>query len=290
MNGNKASAYAARINRVCDYIYQHLDEELTLDKLSQLAHFSKFHFHRQFSDYTGMTINRFIQLMRLKRASYRLAFDKEDRITDIAFDAQFENPESFSRAFKNTFGQTPSQFRTEPNWPAWNARVQLPLANSERNLNMNIKIVDFENTKVAVLEHRAPPDRVYETVGQFVNWRKTSKLSPPNTSKTFGIIYDDPASTPPDEFRFDLCGSVNTDVPENSQGIKNGLIAGGRCAVTRHNGSLDNIGDRVRNLYGKWLPQSGEELRDAPCFFHYLNLITDVEEHELITDIYLPLK
>jgi len=43
-------------------------------------------------------------------------------------------------------------------------------------------------------------------------------------------------------------------------------------------------------LYGKWLPESGEELRDVPAFFHYLNLIADVDEHELQTGIYLPLK
>jgi len=46
----------------------------------------------------------------------------------------------------------------------------------------------------------------------------------------------------------------------------------------------------VRYLYGVWLPASGEELRDFPCFFHYVNLFPYVAEHELVTDIYLPLK
>lgn len=122
---SKASAYNARINRVYEYIEQHLDEKMSLDKLCQIAYFSKFHFHRQFSEYTGITLNRFIQLMRLKRASYRLAFDKDDKIIDIALDAQFENPESFSRAFKSTFKQTPSQFRAEPDWQKWNDVVRI---------------------------------------------------------------------------------------------------------------------------------------------------------------------
>ncbi|MHB1285572.1 MAG: GyrI-like domain-containing protein [Leptospirales bacterium] len=38
------------------------------------------------------------------------------------------------------------------------------------------------------------------------------------------------------------------------------------------------------------MPESGEDLRDFPLYFHYLNLITETPEHELITDIYLPLK
>jgi len=111
-----------------------------------------------------------------------------------------------------------------------------------------------------------------------------------NSSQTYGIVYDNPETTAPEKFRFDLCGSVEQDVPTNLQGVKNGIIRGGRCAVLRHNGSHQHLGNSVRYLYAKWLPDSGEELRDDPCFFHYLNLITQVKEHELKTDIYLPLK
>ncbi len=294
MYQTKVKIYEERINRICDYICQHLTEELSLEFLSDLAHFSKFHFHRQFSEYTGITLGRFIQLMRLKRASYQLAFDKNERIIDIALEAQFENPESFSRAFKNAFNQTPSQFRIEPQWPEWHTKVRLQKYKDERinimNTKAEIKVVDFKKTNIALLEHRAPPDRVYESVIKFIEWRKQSKISPVKSSKTFGIIYDDPKTTPANEFRFDICGSTQQDIPTNSSNIKQGEIPGGRCAVLRHNGSIENIGKAVRYMYGTWLPESGEELRDYPCFFHYLNLITDVEEHELQTDIYLPLK
>lgn len=290
MSNRKANAYSARMNHVFEYIYQHLDEDLTLEKMSRVAHFSRFHFHRQFSEYCGMTLSRFVQLMRLKRASYRLVFDRDDRITDIALEARFENPESFSRAFKQVFGQTPSQFRTEPDWPNWHDRIQIHLPRVERTHDMNIKIVDFEETRVAVLEHRGSPDRVMDSVGLFRQWRKQSRLSPVRTSKSFGIIYDDPENTPPEQFRFDICGSVTGEVPANPQNIKSGVIPAGRCAVTRHYGSLDNVRDSVIPLYRDWLPQSGEELRDYPLFFEYLNLIPDVDEHELETDIYLPLK
>ncbi len=290
LSGTTARNYAERLHRVCDYIYQHLDDDLSLEQLSQVAHFSKYHFHRQFSEYTGISVSRFIQLMRLKRASYRLAFDQDDKIIDIALEAQFENPESFSRAFKNAFGQTPSQFRAQPEWPQWHSKYQFAQPTEEGNIAMEIKLIEFKPTKVAVLQHRAAPDRIYDSVSKFIEWRKQSKLSPVSTSRTFGIIYDDPKTKPGDDFRFDICGSIEVDVPANPQGIITGQIAGGRCAVLRHHGSLDNVSDKMYYLYGKWLPESGEELRDAPAFFHYLNLITDVEEHALQTDIYLPLK
>jgi AraC family transcriptional regulator len=50
------------------------------------------------------------------------------------------------------------------------------------------------------------------------------------------------------------------------------------------------MGESIYPLYRDWLPQSGEYLRDFPLYFHYLNLITETPEHDLVTDIYLPLK
>jgi AraC family transcriptional regulator len=45
-----AEKYRARLRRVLDYIDAHLNEELTVERLSGIAAFSKFHFHRQFTE------------------------------------------------------------------------------------------------------------------------------------------------------------------------------------------------------------------------------------------------
>ena len=287
MNEPKASAYAERFNKVLDYIDKHLDEELSTAVLSRVANFSKFHFHRQFHEYAGINVFKYVQLMRLRRASYRLVFSKHTRIIDIGLEAGFENPESFSRAFKNTFGQTPSQFRRSPAWQPWVTQYRLPIR--ERKQNMNVNIVEFEETRVAALEHRGAAELVNDSARVFIEWRKTSGLSPVKTSKTFGIAYDDPETTEPERFRFDICGSVSAPVPNNPQNVVTKMIPGGRCAVVRHFGSHDRIGESVYALYREWLPLSGEDLRDFPLFFHYLNLIPETPEHELVTDIYLPL-
>lgn len=280
--------YMKRFETVFDYIETHLDEPLNVDQLSELAHFSKFHFHRQFAACTGINVARYIQLLRLKRASYQLVFAAQRRITDIALEAGFENPESFTRAFKKAFGQTPSQFRRQPAWHSWSDRYRFQ--KRERNLNMEVEVVDFETTQVAVVEHRGDPARVNESAQRFVEWRKVTGLSPVASSDTFGIAYDDPNTTEPEQFRFDIGGEVETIVPANSQGVINKVIPGGRCARLRHLGSHERLGESAYYLYRDWLPQSGEELRDFPLFFLYQNLITDTPEHELITDLYLPLK
>ena len=155
---------------------------------------------------------------------------------------------------------------------------------------MDVRIIDFPDTLIAALEHRGPADLVNDSAGQFIAWRRQSGLSPVTQSQTFGIVYDNPDTTPPEDFRFDICGSVDAPVPANPQGVVTKQMPGGRCAVVRHHGAHERLGESIYPLYRDWLPGSGEELRDFPLFFHYLNLMPDTPEHELVTDIYLPLK
>ena len=288
MNDAITTAYRERFSMVCDYIARHLDEPLTLEKLSALACCSPYHFHRQFLAFSGQPLYRYIQWLRLRRASWRLAFNPQDKVIDIALDAGFQSPESFSRAFRSALGKSPRQFRQRPDWLDWHQRV--PKMASQELKTMEVKIVDFPHTQVAMLQHRGSPALVNDSAATFIAWRKRTGLSPVSESQTFGIAWDDPATTSAEAFRFDICGSVTTAIPENDFGVINGEIAGGRYAVGRHSGSLDNLSQTVWAMFRDWLPGSGETLRDAPVFFHYLNFINDVPEHQLQTDIYLPLR
>ncbi len=280
--------YQKQMMEVCDYIYSHLDEELTVDKLSKVAHFSKFHFHRQFSYFMGISVSKYIQQLRMKRASYQLYFDKEKSILDVALDARFEYPESFSRAFKKEFEQSPSEFRNQADWLLWNKKYRRVNAPMEKN--MRVEIQSLPQTNIAVFEHRGSPNQVNQSAQQFIHWRKSSGLSPIKTSRTFGLAYDDPQTVASNDFRFDICGEIATPIEENEFGIVNKIIPSGRYAVLRHLGSHDNLDITVRSLFSDWLPNSDETLGDFPIIFHYLNFFPEVTENELITDVFLLLE
>ena len=172
MNDIKASpAYVGRFQRVCRYIARHLDEPLSLETLSAIAHSSPYHFHRQFSAYTGIPLYRYIQWLRLRRACWRLAFNPRDKVIDIALDAGFQNAESFSRAFRTAFDQSPTQFRQQPDWAEWHRRV--PKHTLQEQTSMDVNIISFPTTRIAVLQHRGSPDLVNTTAARFIAWRKS---------------------------------------------------------------------------------------------------------------------
>jgi len=186
-------------------------------------------------------------------------------VIDIALDAGFDNHESFSRAFKKNFKQTPSQFRNDPQWKPWHEPYNL--ITYKGNNIMQVNIVNLEEAKVAVLEHRGDARLLNNSVQKFIAWRKETGLSPITSSQSYGVVYDDPNNTEPDKFRFDICETVESKVPNNAFGVTNKTISGGRYAVLQHKGSHDLMDSKIYDLYGKWLPESKEELRDAPLFF-----------------------
>jgi len=152
-----------------------------------------------------------------------------------------------------------------------------------------VTIITTTDIKVAVLEHRGPPQLLSDSIRKFIEWRKQNNL-PPKLNATFNILYEDPETVEPDQYRTDLCVATGKDVSSNASGIVSKVIPGGRCAVLRHIGSDDLLGASISYLYSAWLPESGEEPRDFPPYLQRVRMFPDVAEHEAIIDIFLPLK
>ncbi|BAE51562.1 DNA gyrase inhibitor [Paramagnetospirillum magneticum AMB-1] len=153
----------------------------------------------------------------------------------------------------------------------------------------SVRIVQFPETRVAVMTHRGDPARIGETIRRFIDWRKAHGL-PPRTHATFNILHGAPDQGAPGDFRLDLCVATDRAVTEDGSGVVAGLLAGGRCAVLRHVGPDDALGAAFACLYGQWLPDSGEELRGDPPFLQRVAFFPDVPEHEAVVDIFLPLR
>jgi AraC family transcriptional regulator len=287
--------YHARMQRVLDYIDQHLDGDLDLETMSRVAAFSKFHFHRQFTAIFEMSVHRYVQLARMKRASHRLVAENAQSVTDIAMDAGYDAPDAFARAFRRRLGQSPSSFRKSPDWDPWLAAFG-PLDHARSKLMQiiftpdDVQIRDVPPTPVAVLEHRGDRAKLGETRERFITWRKAAGLSP-ETNPTFMVFRSERLPANPADYSMDLCAGTDGPVEPNDQQMKPGVIPGGRCAVLRYPGNTNNLEPAALYLYRDWLPASGEEARDFPIYSQRrLSLIPEASAHEVVLELFLPLK
>ncbi|WP_419694377.1 AraC family transcriptional regulator [Mesorhizobium muleiense] len=284
--------YHTRMKRVLNYIDRHLEDDLGLDTLSAVAALSKYHFHRQFRGYFGISVHRYVQLVRMKRAGQVLAFKDEASVTETALDVGYDAPDAFARAFRKSFGQLPSAFRDTPDWEVWFASLW-PLTNARSKLMKtayslaDVNLIDVPETPVAVLQHRGNPALVAETIQKFIAWRRAAGLSAAS-SATYNVFHSDSDITPPDEFRLDICAATDRKIEMNDQGVEAGVLPAGRCAVLRAIGA-ENVEPAIEFLYRDWLPASGEALRDFPLYCQRVSFVPMVAEHEAITDIFLPL-
>jgi AraC family transcriptional regulator len=102
--------YYARINDVRQYIREHIDEPLSREVLAAVAGFSVPHFHRIFTACVGENIAGYVRRVRMERAGRKLRMGAVD-ITEVALAAGYDTHAAFSKAFKQQFGLSPSEFR-----------------------------------------------------------------------------------------------------------------------------------------------------------------------------------
>jgi AraC-like DNA-binding protein len=98
------------LNQVKDYMDHHYIEELTVEKLSTLAHMSMSSFAHQFKKRSGFSPVQYIIRLRVGKAQ-QLLFSTDDSITDISMQVGFDNLSYFNNQFKKFTGMSPQNYR-----------------------------------------------------------------------------------------------------------------------------------------------------------------------------------
>lgn len=102
-----------QIQQTIEYIEAHLHEELTIDSLATMAALSPFYYQRLFRRLVKKPVAEYIKLRRMAMATTALQ-QSNRRILDVALDLGFCSHEHFTRTFKDTFGMTPEDYRSNP--------------------------------------------------------------------------------------------------------------------------------------------------------------------------------
>ncbi len=96
------------ITDIIEYINNHIDEELTIDSLSEHVFLSKYHLLREFKKHSGTTIHKYIIQKKLILAKELIL--KGMPITEVFKQCGFGDYSNFFRAFKKEYGVTPKFF------------------------------------------------------------------------------------------------------------------------------------------------------------------------------------
>lgn len=287
--------YKERINIATDFIRKNINEKISLQEISSFAGFSQYHFHRIFAAFTGETIGNFIRKIKLENAAYRLK-SNETNVIEIAYMTGYETPAAFTRAFKQYYGVTPSEYKQGSNIKQ-SKQKSLENCNYFKDMTMKnfIGIKNIEDMNVIYVsktgKYSESANEAWSVLCKFAYSNSIGKENKVITSdsKFIGIGYDDPEVTPEEKLRYDACITVNHDI-EISGEIKQKVIEGGKYAVFLHKGPYKNFQETFNAIFSEWLPKSNYKLRETPCFEMYLNRDPKRTKPEnLRTEIYIPI-
>jgi AraC family transcriptional regulator len=280
--------YASRINRVLDFMDNHLDSPLTLEVLAREACFSTFHFHRIFYGYTGERPFQFLQRLRLERAANLLASRPDRKILDIALDCGFSNAPAFSRAYKEKFKTSPTQWRREnsqnsnfstlkgslsqvnPSWIPYieyHQGVQL-WRMKKGNLERRVEVKDLDSLNLAYIRYTGPykgDSKLFHRLWTQLCTRAGALELIEETSQYLVIYHDNPELTDQGKLRVTVAVSTTRDfiATERLGAMK---LEGGKYGMARFRLSSEEYQEAWNWVYRDWLPQSGYYPHDLPAF------------------------
>jgi AraC family transcriptional regulator len=279
MEQNWAS-YETRLNRVTSYIYDHLDEDLDLMRLADVAVLSPYHWHRIYHAVRGETVVGTVKRLRMQRAAVDLAHTTMPLET-VATRAGYGSVAAFTRAFGESYGMPPAQYREQGSHKEFSpGRLPSP------NVQFEMDIRHVPSFRLATLDHRGD----YMEIGKAfeAGMLAARNLLTPDT-KMFGVYQDDPALVAEADLRSKAGVTIPAGVvpPAPLAALD---VRAGDYAILRHMGPYADMRSAYQWLFGTWLPQSGRDADDAPVLEEYLNNPQDTPPAQLRTDIYLPLK
>ncbi|MDL2400563.1 AraC family transcriptional regulator [Rhizobium mayense] len=283
MNGETAWAlYETRLRRVSAYIHEHLDDDLDMEKLADIACMSSYHWHRIYRAIYGETAAATVKRLRLHRAAGDLVNTRLS-VSDIAKRSGYPNLQSFNRIFKSVYGTPPARFRNEGSHTIFEPSTQ-----GRITVMFDVTLRTISPISLVGVAHRGSYMQIGQAFETLFGTIYARGLARPDM-RMIGVYLDDPDLVAANKLRSYACVNAGDEVAAEAP-LERRIIDGGEYAVLRHKGPYADMYKAYQWLYAEWLPASGRQLRDAVMFEEYLNNPRDVPPTELLTEIHMPLQ
>ena len=319
-NSHPNEEYISRINRVLDHIQNNLSEHLELDTLADVANFSRYHFHRIFRALMAEPLNQYIQRLRIEKAASQLINNKKKTITEIALDCGFSGSSSFARVFKNTYQMSATEWRSggfkNSKIGETESKNRKPLSNTCKALDVsdmyidpvsnnltwrikmnnqqdhiNAEVKEMPEMTVAYVRHvgdyKGNQELFGKLIGKLMKWAGPRGLLQKKDMQLISVYYDDPDITDDDKLKLDVCITIPNNFEVDGE-IGKMTISGGKYVVARFELKADEFSNAWNILYKDWLPKSGFQPDDKPCYELCHNDPKEHPEGKHVVDICIP--
>ncbi|MCR2806395.1 AraC family transcriptional regulator [Paenibacillus soyae] len=259
------------LNRALDYIEQHLTEEIDVAEAAKLAYCSEFHFKRMFSFLSGIPLSEYVRRRRLTLAALEL-LDPGMRVIDVAVKYGYQSPDSFTRAFQQLHGLTPTEAREKGQMLQAYPRMTFQLT-IRGGHGMKFRLVEKEPFRIAGLMKRVRiqfegVNPEIASMWQSLDEAKILAIKSLSDMEPGGIIS---ASTNFSEGRMEEKGELDHYIgaATSKAAIPDGMavldVAASTWAVFEAVGPFPQTLQEVwGRIYSEWFPSSGYEQTEGP--------------------------
>lgn len=237
-----------RIFEAIQYIEQNLSESFSIAEICTVACYSRFHFQRLFHAATGVTLTEYIQTRRITESG-RLLIDSSDSILQIALTYQFKSHQHFSRAFRQLFGMTPSQFRKSGVAVAPKLFEPFTIDDIDLDLDKSGTFLGFVESPEMVVYRKSAVSNAPEAVHTV--WQEMRSLFAGRDLCLKGMI------SYPEQISFDLPYQYAVISPESAEGVDEITLPAVTFAEFRYVGAIQNISNLYRYVYCVWMDKEG---------------------------------
>ena len=218
-------------------VKDNLDSEITLESLARDFGASRFHFHRTFSTLVGETPRRHVARLRLERAAYKIAITDET-ILAIALAVGFNSHETFSRAFRGHFRQSPQSYRRMAKAAQLERMERNRAFRGDRCLLSEVRFEVMRATPALAIRHVGAYSEFdaaarAHLATEMVGWAQENGVAP--GPLRLGLFPDDPTMTPKALQQSDFCIPLDSPVAGTPR-VRCIELAGGMYGVIEHIG------------------------------------------------------